>query len=231
MRNRADHQVTLVLIRHGATMANKEHRYLGRTDEGLSEEGIKELLSYKRQGIYPNVCRLFTSPMRRCLETARVLYPGLCSTVIPEWEETDFGQFEYKNYEELKEDPAYQAWIDSGGALPFPDGESREEFIARCERGFLRMCNELCRKEAVAADISTSAGVLAVPAAKVMEAADAPLTVGIIVHGGTIMALLSKHCGGDYYDYHVGNGRGYICSMNEWGAGAQALTGGEKERI
>lgn len=92
------------------------------------------------------------------------------------------------------------------------------------------MCNELCRKEA-AADIPTSVGVSAKAAAKVMEAADAPLTVGIIVHGGTIMALLSKYCGGDYYDYHVGNGRGYICSMNEWGAGAQALTDGEKKRI
>ena len=99
MRNRADHQVTLVFIRHGATKANKEHRYLGRTDEGISEEGIGELLSYQRQGRYPNVDCLFTSPMKRCLETARILYPNLHPTVIPDWAETDFGQFEYKNYE------------------------------------------------------------------------------------------------------------------------------------
>ncbi|MBD5449360.1 MAG: histidine phosphatase family protein, partial [Lachnospiraceae bacterium] len=29
--------MTLVFIRHGATRANAERRYLGRTDEGLSE--------------------------------------------------------------------------------------------------------------------------------------------------------------------------------------------------
>lgn len=27
------------MIRHGATTSNKEHRYLGKLDEGLSEEG------------------------------------------------------------------------------------------------------------------------------------------------------------------------------------------------
>ncbi|MDE7133135.1 MAG: histidine phosphatase family protein [Lachnospiraceae bacterium] len=193
MRNRTDHQVTLVFIRHGATKANKEHRYLGRTDEGLSEEGIGELLSYQRQSSYPNVDCLFTSPMKRCLETARILYPNLHPAVIPEWAETDFGQFEYKSYEELKGDPLYQAWIDSGGALPFPGGESREEFIARCNKGFLKMCDELRREESA--------------------------TAGIIVHGGTIMALLSKYCGGDYYDYQVGNGGGYICRMKGWGEG------------
>ena len=177
----------LVLIRHGATQANKEHRYLGRTDEGLSGEGIEALLSYQKKGYYPNVDCLFVSPMKRCLETAQILYPDLKPTVIPEWEETDFGKFEYKNYEDLKDDPAYQAWIDSGGTMPFPEGESREQFQARCEKGFSRMCGILSRKKAAA--------------------------VGIIVHGGTIMALLSKYCGNDYYDYQVRNGRGFVCLM------------------
>lgn len=36
----------LVFIRHGATQANKERRYLGKTDESLSEEGI-EILEIK----------------------------------------------------------------------------------------------------------------------------------------------------------------------------------------
>lgn len=197
MRNRTDDQVTLVFIRHGATRANAERRYLGRTDEGLSEEGIRELLSYKRQGVYPKAERLFTSPMKRCLETAQILYPDLSPTVIPEWAETDFGQFEYKNYEELKEDPAYQAWIDSGGVLPFPGGESREEFLVRCERGFFRMRGELQREKSV--------------------------TAGIIVHGGTIMALLSKYCGNDYYDYQVRNGSGFVCRVKGWGNEAQIV--------
>ena len=37
---------------------------------------------------------------------------------------------------ELKGDAAYQRWIDSGGSLPFPGGESRESFAARCANAF-----------------------------------------------------------------------------------------------
>ena len=43
-------------------------------------------------------------------------------------------------------------------------------------------------------------------------------TVGIIVHGGTIMALLSKYCEGEYFDYQVPNGKGFICTMNHFDA-------------
>lgn len=195
MRNRAADQVTLVLIRHGETAANKERRYLGKTDESLSEAGIKALVSYKEQKRYPDVKYLFSSPMKRCLETAEILYPGLHPAVIPEWTEMDFGDFENKNYEELKSDARYQAWIDSGGTFAFPGGESRKAFILRCERGLERMCGELYRK---------------------MEpCADDAVRVGIIAHGGTIMALMSAQ-DGDYFNYQVANGSGYIGCMNGW---------------
>ena len=40
MWNRSENQIEVYLIRHGATNANREHRYLGRTEEPLSEEGL-----------------------------------------------------------------------------------------------------------------------------------------------------------------------------------------------
>ncbi len=94
MRDRTENQIMLAFIRHGATQANKERRYLGKTDESLSEEGIEILESYKMQKLYPDVEYLFTSPMKRCTETAKIIYPTLCPIVIPEWEEINFGQFE-----------------------------------------------------------------------------------------------------------------------------------------
>lgn len=185
----------LAMIRHGETQANKERRYLGKTDEPLSESGIGVLLSRKAQNVYPDVEYLFTSPMKRCVETAGILYPGICPLAIPEWEEMDFGKFEYKNFEELKGDKQYQAWIDSGGMLAFPKGESREEFVLRCKKGLLRMYSILDQ---------------------MAEKEDGSIRVGMIVHGGTIMALLSSYGGKDYFDYQVLNGRGYLCSMEEW---------------
>ncbi|MCM1542436.1 MAG: histidine phosphatase family protein [Blautia sp.] len=200
MRDRAEDQITLVLIRHGETPANGERRYLGKTDESLSESGIESLLAYQREHGCPEVDCLFSSPMKRCLETAEILYPNICPMAIPEWEEMDFGQFEYKNYQELKDDLRYQAWIDSGGVLDFPEGESRDRFIARCERGFERMCAEL-RQAA--------------------QDADKPIRAGMIVHGGTIMALMSSHGKKTYFDYQAPNGRGFVCRMKGWGNSAR----------
>ena len=123
MRNRAENQIKLVLIRHGATEANKEHRYLGRTDESLSQEAKEELSA--EANCYPKIDLLFTSPMKRCVETAGILYPDKNLVVVDSFREMDFGDFEGKNYEELNGNPDYQAWIDSGGTIAFPNGESQ----------------------------------------------------------------------------------------------------------
>lgn len=193
MWNWTEDQVTLALIRHGETKANREHRYLGRTEEGLCEEGRKALALLKEKCGYPEVEYLFVSPMLRCRETAEILYPTLYPVSVPEWTEMDFGEFEYRNYEELKENVQYQAWIDSNGVLPFPNGESREAFVFRCETGFVKMGRMLEQME-------TGKG-------------KRPVTVGAVVHGGTIMALLSRFHGGDYFDYQVPNGKGYLCKV------------------
>lgn len=187
MRNRTENQITLIFIRHGETEANKEHRYLGRTDEALSLEGREKLLQAYRQSHYPEAEMVFISPMRRCRETARLLYPLVPKKEIPEWVEMDFGDFEGKNYEDLKDDERYQEWIDSKGTLPFPNGESRETFIKRCMQGMDRMVQLLQGERKVA----------------------------VIVHGGTIMALLSSLCGGEYFDYQVRNGEGFVCSLKK----------------
>ncbi len=194
MRNRTENQITLAFIRHGETPANAQRRYLGKTDESLSECGIALLASYKEQNRYPQADCLFVSPMKRCVETARILYPTLRPVVIPEWEETDFGRFEYKNYEELKDDGYYQQWIDSGGTLDFPGGEGRAAFIARCKKGFERMCGLLREAEE--------------------KNAERPVRVSAVVHGGTIMAILSAYGEKGYFDYQTSNGGGYLCSLD-----------------
>lgn len=193
MWNGTENQITLLMLRHGATTSNREHRYLGQTDEALSIEGKKELSDYKRLRCYPFVQYLFSSPMKRCVETAKILYPDLYPIIIPEWREMDFGAFEGKNYIELKGDKRYQAWIDSNGTIAFPEGESRENFMLRCDNGFQRMLEKI----------------------KVITEQNKSRTksIGMLVHGGTIMALLHRYYGGNYFDYQVANGKGYICKL------------------
>ncbi len=134
---------------------------------------------------------VFTSPMQRCRESAQILFPDREKIEIPEWKEMNFGAFEGKNYEQLNGNPQYQAWIDSNGTLPFPEGESRAEFIDRVCAGMENAADYL--RNYAQSNMCRDCG------------SDREVTVAAVVHGGTIMALLSHYGGGDYYDYQVEN--------------------------
>jgi len=174
----------ILLIRHGITPGNKLGRYIGgRTDESLSEEGIEFLKSSR--SLFPTVQNVYTSPMKRCLETAGILFPECEPVCVEEFRECDFGEFENKNYHELSGNPDYQAWIDSGGTLPFPGGESVENFKKRCTEAFDKI-------------VTISKGQRG--------------RTALVVHGGTIMSIMEKYgfpCK-KYYDYQVENGHGYL---------------------
>ena len=193
----------IVLIRHGKTPGNEEKRYIGRTDEGLSGQGLLEL----RERKYPKAGRVFSSPMKRCLETCACLYAGAGIQKIESFREIDFGTFEGKNYRELAKDPDYQAWIDSGGMLVFPGGESREEFIQRSLQGFREVIAVLCG--GAEAEKTSDEASDAASGAYDENTFDAAL----VVHGGTILAILSSLYGGDYYDYQIPNAGAYLAEL------------------
>ena len=138
---------------------------------------------------YPEADIIFSSPLLRCLRTAEIIYPMREVIVINDLKETNFGRFEGCNYLELAEDSDYQAWIDSGGEDAFPGGESRAEAMTRAMNGFNKIL-------ALSKDCSH---------------------ITAVVHGGTIMAILSHIFGQDYYSYHVENGEGYTFDLSHNG--------------
>ena len=89
----------LYLIRHGQTPGNKLSRYIGTTDEPLSDEGREFLKKLS----YPMPEELFVSPLLRCVETAEIFFPGKQLHIIEELSECDFGEFENKNTKSLPE--------------------------------------------------------------------------------------------------------------------------------
>ena len=105
----------LLLIRHGATPGNLEKRYVGRTDESLTQESLETLgkEAKKIRKLAGKPAAIITSPMKRCLETAETLfpehdYPQVPRVRVEDLSECDFGKFEYKNYLELSGDMEYQ---------------------------------------------------------------------------------------------------------------------------
>ena len=89
----------VILIRHGSTAGNLEHRYVGSTDEPLTGNATEQLRD--RQSLYPEPDLLFVSPMKRCRQTAELLFPGKEQIVSEGLKECAFGAFEYKNYMEM----------------------------------------------------------------------------------------------------------------------------------
>lgn len=210
-------KVKITWIRHGMTRANEEHRYLGKTDEPLSEKGIRFLQEKKKKSFFNAPEFLYASPMKRCVQTAEILFRRK-PVLIPEWKEMDFGQFEGKNYEELKDNPDYQKWIDSNGTLPFPGGEPREQFIRRSMEGFDRMMSDILIKSEKNTRIQNGTETQ-----DLKNNCETEIPVVAVVHGGTIMAVLSSLTGGEYFDFQVKNGEGYETVL-EWIQGRWKMT-------
>ena len=208
-------KVKITWIRHGMTRANEEHRYLGKTDEPLSEKGIRFLQEKKKKSFFNAPEFLYASPMKRCVQTAEILFRRK-PVLIPEWKEMDFGQG--KNYEELKDNPDYQKWIDSNGTLPFPGGESREQFIRRSMEGFDRMMSDILKRSEKNTGIQNDTDTRYLKSNRGTE-----IPVVTVVHGGTIMAVLSSLTGGEYFDFQVKNGEGYETVL-EWIQGRWKIT-------
>ena len=126
--------------------------------------------------------------MKRCVETAKLIYPNREYITVNGLEECDFGDFEGKNYKELSDNPDYKSWVESGGILPFPNGESPVGFKIRCVAAFDEAVQKFKDKSAIS----------------------------FVVHGGTIMAVLEKYAlpKKDYFDYGVENGGGYITEFD-----------------
>lgn len=123
--------VEVIFIRHGKTSGNIAKRYIGSTDEPLATVGKIEIC----QKNYPKADRVVVSPLKRCIETAELIY-GKDYEVIEDLRECDFGEFENKTYEELKTNPLYIKWLKSNGTLPFPKGEDSNEFKNRCNLAY-----------------------------------------------------------------------------------------------
>ena len=210
-------KVKITWIRHGMTRANEEHRYLGKTDEPLSEKGIRFLQEKKKKSFFNAPEFLYASPMKRCVQTAEILFRRK-PVLIPEWKEMDFGQFEGKNYEELKDNPDYQKWIDSNGTLPFPGGEPREQFIRRSMEGFDWMMSDILIKSEKNTRIQNGTETQ-----DLKNNCETEIPVVAVVHGGTIMAVLSSLTGGEYFDFQVKNGEGYETVL-EWIEGRWKIT-------
>ena len=156
----------LHFIRHGMTDGNRTGRYVGRTDVPLCQEGRQELEALKQKYRYPEVQEVYCSPLTRCVQTADILYPDSPRTLVEDLVELSLGDFEGKYMKDLKDNPAYRAWLKESlkntppGAL-----ETGEQFAQRIAMALQQIFANMTQNH-------------------ITEAA-------VIAHGGVLMGLLS----------------------------------------
>lgn len=182
-----DSGMEVILLRHGETAGNRAGRYIGRTDEPLDEAARRCL---RRAGPVEGVAVVVVSPLRRAVETARLLFPGAALRVCPDLREIDFGDFEGRTAEEMAADPAYRAWVEGGCTGPCPRGESREGFIERTCAAF-----DGAVREAI-------------------DRGEERLIA--VAHGGSIMAIMGRYAvpRRPFFGWHLQHRCGYRASLD-----------------
>ncbi|RKZ33133.1 histidine phosphatase family protein [bacterium] len=127
---------TIILIRHGETVANREGIFRGRYDFPLNENGIRQAKNltnhiHKRFSIDA----IFSSPLKRALDTARPIADkyGLELQLDSGYTNISLGNWEGVSHSEIaKKFPArYELWLTEPERLEIPDGEKLSEVQKR----------------------------------------------------------------------------------------------------
>ncbi|MGH2316893.1 histidine phosphatase family protein [Planococcus sp. SE5232] len=125
-----DQPFVLRLIRHAPTRGNQQKRYIGWTDESILPFQAEPDLALKN---------VIGSDLKRCRQTAEVLFPNAVYRANRDLRECHFGEWEMKTYEQLKEIQLYRNWINEPWNIRPPGGESLNDMVKRVEQGIKKL--------------------------------------------------------------------------------------------
>ena len=151
---------TVYLFRHGLTKGNINAQYIGHTDLPITTDSISALKSIKAKHHYPTVDAVFVSPLKRCIESAEIMFPKNKPLVINEFIEYNFGEFEGFTAEELKNNDDFKEWLRGDMHARPPYGESNAEFFSRVCYAFERLVEGIIKSGTETVAIVGHAGVL-----------------------------------------------------------------------
>jgi broad specificity phosphatase PhoE len=133
---------TILLVRHGTTAFNETDHLQGLIDNPLSSRGRDEAARLAARLKDVGLDAVFSSPLRRAVETAAIIngFHDLPVTLVPEFSEIDLGEWEGRLYSEVRAQfpEVHQRWL-SDPDFPVPGGESFSAVCARTKPGLERI--------------------------------------------------------------------------------------------
>ncbi|WP_291490115.1 histidine phosphatase family protein [Desulfurella sp.] len=97
--------INLYFIRHPEVENASMMVFNGSRDVDLSENGIIQAQKLKEFFMYKNIKKIFSSPLKRCLKTAKIIQDGLnCELIVDNrLQERNFGIFESLSWKEIEQ--------------------------------------------------------------------------------------------------------------------------------
>jgi len=127
--------VKIILIRHGETDWNKEQIFRGRIDVALNEVGLAQARAVRESLNDVQVSAVYSSPLSRAFETAKVLAENRnCEVEIEDdFIDINFGRWQGLSLKKVREEykELYEMWITKPQMVKFPEGESLKEVQKR----------------------------------------------------------------------------------------------------
>ena len=126
----------LVLVRHGHVPGIEPARFRGGMNLELTERGRRESqLTAGRIARDWRPAMVYTSPMQRCIDTARAIAQACAIDCqeVDDLRDLNYGAWQDQTHDEVRAaHPAqYRQWRHSPHLLKFPDGDSLQQLSAR----------------------------------------------------------------------------------------------------
>lgn len=150
----------LYFFRHGLTKGNLNAQYIGHTDLPLTTDSISAIKKIKATEHYPKVDAVFSSPLKRCRDSASLMFPENNVIIINDFIEYNFGEFEGLTAEDLKDNDDFKEWIRGDIHSKTPYGESNAEFAQRVCAAFEKVVDGCIKTGTQNIAIVGHAGVL-----------------------------------------------------------------------
>jgi alpha-ribazole phosphatase len=123
----------LILIRHGITEWNKQGRYCGCRDIGLSAQGKAQVIKLRKSLKNLNFDKIYCSNRKRALQTGSILFGRNGFTKVSGLREINFGVLEgLRHAEIMKKYPVlYKKWLVDPYKARIPKAEPMQVFKKR----------------------------------------------------------------------------------------------------
>jgi broad specificity phosphatase PhoE len=132
----------LLLVRHGEVEGIRPPRFRGRTELPLTELGRRQAAAAGQRIAQTRVvAHVYSSPMGRCLDTARAITGGSEPDVLEGLIDIDYGAWQSKSFDEVRaaEPAAFDAWFEAPETVRFPGGDSLQDLVARTGEALRRV--------------------------------------------------------------------------------------------